>query len=337
MKIIKKLIKIVSWFFVGIFSLLIVVCIYHHISNLFEKNTNIPGDKIKVYENEYIHSFRLGEGEYTIVLLPGMGTPSPYYDFYELANELAKSNQVIIIEPLGYGFSDNTSKDRFLADYEYELSKVLDFYDVKNNIILLGHSYSGLSNLNYANKHSEVKGIVCLDCTTAYQIDTHVKDGEFIEEPPKASLIYSIVSPLGLTRLFYTTFMSKEINEELLMDIKLEHQKDYKHLMYNKTLNKTIINETNDIYYNQLDLLYDKYREDLHAITFLSSETITEMKEYKKNGDFNQDWEEMHNLLISNENNQKIEVLNGNHYIHHGNVFSISNKINEMINKIDKY
>lgn len=334
MKIIKKIGKYIGYAFLSILIVLLLICLWHSISNVIEKKKiTIPGDKIEIYDEEFIHSVKMGEGKYTIVLLPGMGTASPYYDYYKLANELSKNNQVIIYEPLGYGFSDDTSKERTLDNYEYELSKVLDYYSVKDNIILLGHSYSGISNMNYANKHNEVKGIVCLDCTTAYQIETHVKDGKFIEKVPTTSKIYTLGSPLGLVRFVFT--IDSSIDKELYEDVPEEYIKNYKHLLYNKTLNRTIINEVDSIYYNQLELFENKYDERLYVVSFLSDETIKEMKEYKKDGDFYHDWEEMHNLLISNKDKQKIYVLKGNHYIHHGNVDEINNKINEMINGLE--
>ena len=128
--------------------------------------------------------------------------------------------------------------------------------------------------------------------------------------------------------------MQKDMNKELLSDLEYNDINVYKHFLYSKTLNKTIINEYRDIYQNQLDLYEQKYNENLHVLTILSDETINEMKEYKESGDFYHDWEEMHNLLISNSNIQKIYVLNGNHYIHHGNTNEISLKINEMIKSI---
>ena len=335
MIVIKKIIKIIGYILLISLIFLFLICLWHHINNsITKKNMIIPGDRIEVYENEYIHSSKIGKGDYTIVFLPGMGTSSPYYDYYKLANEVSKNNQVIIMEPFGYGFSDNTSKNRNLDNYENELSRVLNYYNVKDNIILLGHSYSGISNLNYANKHSEVKGIICLDCTSAYQIETHVKDGKFIEEVPKTSKAYTFISPLGITRFGYSTFM-KSVEKELLVDVPKEYQKDYKYFLYNKTLNKTIINEINDIYYNQLELFGKKYRDDLYVSTILSNETIKEMKEYTKEGSFYHDWEEMHNLLISNKDNQKIYTLNGNHYIHHGNIDRITNIINTMVDEIN--
>ena len=188
----KKLLKIFCYILLLIISILIFICIWHNISNIFtKKNIVIPGDRIEIYDGEYIHSVKMGEGEYTIVFLPGMGTASPYYDYYKLATEVSKNNQVIVFEPFGYGFSDNTNKERSPDNYELELSKVLDYYKITDNIILLGHSYSGISNFNYAKKHEEVKGIVCLDCTTAYQIETHVKDGKFVMDQNAMNMLYN--------------------------------------------------------------------------------------------------------------------------------------------------
>ena len=334
MKLIRKIFKILLYILICLLALLFIIFIWHNICNYKEKkNLKIDGDKIEIYEGEYIHSVKKGDGKYTIILLPGMGTASPYYDYYSLSERLSNKYTTLIIEPLGYGYSTNTSKPRTLDNYEYELNKVLDFYDIKDNIILLGHSYSGISNLNYSNKHNEVKGIVCLDCTLSYQIETHIKEGKFIEEVPKTSKIYSLASPLGLSRFVYSTFM-KKVQNELFEDVPLEYQNNYKHLLYNKTLNKTIINEIDDIYYNQLNLFNNSYRNDLNVVTILSDETIEEMKKYKKEGSFYHDWLEMHNLMISNPEIQKIYILEGNHYIHHGNVDEVSNMIDLMINDI---
>ena len=334
--IVKKILKVFGRILAALIGLGLILWINHNICNLVERRKlSIPGDKVEIYDGEFISSVKIGKGKYTIVLLPGMGTASPYYDYYNLANLLSQYSQVVIIEPLGYGFSDNTLKVRNLDNYEYELNKVLNYYDIKENIILLGHSYSGIQNLNYANKHNEVRGLVCLDCTTAYQIESHVKNNKFINEPPVYAKSLSLLSKLGLTRFVYGTFARNNIKKDLLSDIPLEYHSAYKYFLYNKTMNKTIINELNGIPYNQLELLHQKYNNNLHTITFLSDESVEEMKEYKKDGDFLKDWEEMHNLLISNESIQKIYVLHGDHYIHHHNTKEISDKIFEMINELN--
>ncbi len=332
----KKVFKTIGVILIIILIFLVFSFIYHKICNKIEsKKIECPTDKIEVYNNEYISAIKMGEGKYTVVFLPGMGTSSPYYDYYNLASLVKKYASVLIVEPLGYGFSDDTDKERNLNNYEYELNKVLDYYNIKENIILLGHSYSGIQNLNYANKHSEVKALICLDCTTAYQIESHVKNNEFTSTPPVYSKSLTLFSKLGITRLFYSTVMKSSVQKDLLKDVKEEYWDSYKHLLYNKTMNKTIVNELNSIPYNQLELLYQKYNENLYTLTFLSDESTKEMKEYKEEGDFLKDWEEMHNALISNSNIQHIYTLKGSHYIHHNNTEEISNKIYQMINELN--
>ena len=334
MRFLKKLLLFLLFILFLLVIFIVGISTYNLIRNDIEKDKiNIPGDKINIYDEEYIHAVKSGNGKYTIVLLPGMGTPSPYYDYYKLNEELSKKYTTIVIEPFGYGFSKDIDKERTLDNYEYELSKVLDYYHIKDNIILLGHSYSGISNLNYANKHNEVKGIVCLDCTVPYQIEKHVENGHFNEDVPKAPKYYSWVSTLGITRFAFSTIL-KSTQEELISDIPTEYQDAYKYFLYNKTLNKTIVNEINDIYYNQLDLFNSKYRDNLNVLTLLASQTIEEMKEYKDAGDFYHDWEEMHYLMMSNPSIQKIYTLDGDHYIHHGNSEKISEYIDEMIKSI---
>ncbi len=331
-----KVLKVIKVLLIIIISFFLLIFIWHHTCNLFEKkNIKVPGDLIKVYDKEYIHTKKLGKGKYTFVLLPGMGQASPYYDYYNLANELAKNNQVLILEPLGYGFSSNTSKKRNLKNYDYEISKVLNHYKIIENIILVAHSYSGPITLYYANKYQEkVKGLICLDCTSSYQIETHQKDGKFVSKVPKQDNKLTWLANLGILRLTYT-FMSKEVNKELLTDIPNKYKSNYKYLLYNKSLNKTIINETDYFPYIELKMLNKKYNKNLYVRTFLSTETISIMKDYKEEGDFNYDWEEMHELLISNPDIQKIEILKGNHYIHHNNVNKIVKEINKMLEDIE--
>ena len=162
MDIVRKIFKKIKSLIGTIISLAIVltiifligICIWHNVANAIENGKmQMPGDKIEVYENQYMHAALMGEGEYTVVFLPGLGTPSPYYDYYTLASKVAEYSKVLIIEPLGYGFSSNTSMKRSLSNYDYEVTKILEHYKIDDNIVLLGHSYSGIFNLYYANKN----------------------------------------------------------------------------------------------------------------------------------------------------------------------------------------
>ena len=78
-------------------------------------------------------------------------------------------------------------------------------------------------------------------------------------------------------------------------------------------------------------MLYEKYNQNLHVITFLSDETIEYIKNGNENGYSNLDWKKCHEMLISNLSIQKITILHGSHYIHHLNSNEICNGITVII------
>ena len=333
MKLIKGLIGFILGILIFIVVCVIVTFIYHKISNKIyeEKYYKVPGDLIEVYDGEKIHASKFGEGEYTIIMLPGMGTPSPYYDYYNLAKSLSEKNTVIIIEPLGYGYSTNTLKERTLENYTYEINKVLEYYNVEKNIVLLAHSYSGPITMNYANNNTNVVGYVCLDCTSAYQAEVYVNNNTEIPSYPD---YYKYIAESGILRLIGIIGGDKLLNQLYLNDVPDEFRNDYEYFIYNKTLNETIINELRGFPIIEKEMLYKKYRDDLHVITYLATDTIDTMNDELKNETFLHGWEEMHELMRSNESIQTINILEGEHYIYHGKVEEITNGINDMIASI---
>ena len=55
---------------------------------------------------------KTGSGEITLLLIPGLGEPSPVLSYRPLAQQLARHFTVITLEPYGYGLSDDTDKPR---------------------------------------------------------------------------------------------------------------------------------------------------------------------------------------------------------------------------------
>ena len=60
----------------------------------------------------------------TIVFLTGLGVPSPILTYRPLAETLSDKFKVIIVEPFGYGMSDNTESPRTIENITKELQKV---------------------------------------------------------------------------------------------------------------------------------------------------------------------------------------------------------------------
>ncbi len=104
-----------------------------------------------------------GIGEETIVLLPGFGTAAPGLDFKPLVEELSPYYKVVVIEPFGYGLSDQTKKERTTEIIVNEIHQALQSLQI-DRYILMGHSISGIYGLDYVNKYeNEVTAFVGLD------------------------------------------------------------------------------------------------------------------------------------------------------------------------------
>ena len=77
-----------------------------------------------------------GNGDQTIVLLPGFGTSAPILDFTPLVNELAPDYRVVTVEPFGYGYSDGTDKDRTTANIVEEIHTAVQSLGIDEYILM---------------------------------------------------------------------------------------------------------------------------------------------------------------------------------------------------------
>lgn len=93
------------------------------------------------------------KGKIRLVLLSGLGTTAPALDFEPLVNELSKNNNVVVVEPFGYGWSDVTSKRCTVENIVSEMREALQKSDIKGPYILIPHSVSGVYSIYYANKY----------------------------------------------------------------------------------------------------------------------------------------------------------------------------------------
>jgi len=110
-----------------------------------------------------------GDGNDTVVLLPGFGTAAPALDFKPLVSELLPHYRVVVVEPFGYGLSDQTDKERTTANITYEIHEALQASKI-DSYILMGHSIAGIYGLDYVNKYrDEVRAFVGIDSSVPTQ------------------------------------------------------------------------------------------------------------------------------------------------------------------------
>ncbi|QSB12458.1 alpha/beta hydrolase [Lysinibacillus fusiformis] len=163
----KKTITIISKIIVGlVIAILLFLAIVFLVnivcSKMEQGKLETYGQSVTV-DGKKMNVFIQGEGEETVVLLPGYGTAAPALDFKLLVDELSPFYKVVVIEPFGYGLSDLTEKERSTENIVSEIHEALQRLHIER-YILMGHSISGLYGLDYVNKYpNEVSAFVGLD------------------------------------------------------------------------------------------------------------------------------------------------------------------------------
>ena len=165
----RKIFKIIKWLVIVI----LILCCMGITWNYFCKRREIPkiqaayGKAVKVNGKKMTVEIAGLQAEETpvIVLLPGLGSPSPVLEFRPLAEELGKTCKVITMEPFGYGLSDPADTERSIENIVEELHACLEKIGVRR-YYLMAHSISGLYSLYYANTYpEEVRGFIGIDET----------------------------------------------------------------------------------------------------------------------------------------------------------------------------
>ena len=110
-----------------------------------------------------------GTAATTIVLLPGLGTASPGLDFAPLVAELDDRFRVVVVEPFGYGLSDQTEDPRTSAAIVDEVHAALHSLGI-DRYVLAGHSIAGIYGLEYVDRfRAEVTAFVGIDTSVPDQ------------------------------------------------------------------------------------------------------------------------------------------------------------------------
>lgn len=162
-KVLNILLKIIVGIIIAILLFIAIVFAVNKISASSEQKRLEPYGQQVAVDGKKMNVFIQGQGEETIVLLPGFGTASPVLDFKPLIEELTPYYKVVVVEPFGYGLSDQTDKERTTANIVSEIHEALQSLKI-NNYTLMGHSISGIYSLAYVNQYpNEVKGFVGLD------------------------------------------------------------------------------------------------------------------------------------------------------------------------------
>lgn len=161
----KKRLLIVSACIVGIVFLLITASyINHRIQLRRESSLLSPIGQLVEVEGGRMNVYTEGAGEKTLVFLSGGGTSSPVMDFRSLYSLLSDEYRIVVVEKLGYGFSDIADVERDVDSVLENTRTALKQAGIEGPFVLCPHSMSGIESLYWAQKYpDEVSAIIGLD------------------------------------------------------------------------------------------------------------------------------------------------------------------------------
>lgn len=269
-----------------------------------------------------------GKGDRTIVLLSGLGTPSPIIDFKPLADKLSDSYRVVTLEYTGYGLSEDANVDRSNKAIVEEIRETLSQLNIKPPYILMPHSLSGIYCMQFIKMYpKEVEAMIGIDSSVPNQ-------GKYTKNITVPKGLYYLGRFMDLTGLTRLTHIS---DNQMLHDMKASGSYSKKGLNVVKTLierkqvTNSLYNELSALTKN-LKSLYDvKFPKDKPILFILSDDSCKKMKKEFKERGHDATWEGLHEEVISNSDIQKIKYLKGQHYLHWTQAGKIADMTKEFL------
>lgn len=312
----KRLLQILLKVMVTIVAIILLLIAAVYTVNLFsshseQKRLEPYGQKVSV-DGKRMNVFMQGEGKETIVILPGFGTASPALDFKPLINELSPYYKVVVVEPLGYGLSDPTDKERSSANITHEVHTALQNLGFKR-YMLMAHSISGLYSLDYVNRYpDEVQAFIGLDSSVPALSEQKVEASDI--EPIKW------FRNLGFARVQLK--LSADPYDGLSYD---DHTKEQLNILIRKNMyNNTQLNEAVSMYSNFQAAQKLALPVNLPVLFFV-----------QKNHPVVKEWVSEHEKQIKDSAQAEMVLLDANHYLYRSHPKEIAEKIKTFSEKIN--
>lgn len=265
------------------------------------ENITPYGEMVEV-NGQNMHIYSMGEGEKTIVLLPGFGGALPSADFGPLMRELSKNYTVVCVEYFGVGFSDETEVPRTNENVTQEIRTALSEAGYSPPYLLMPHSGSGIYTEHYASTYpDEISGIIMLDPTSSATTGTHT--------PGFAYGISKIQEAIGLGRYVNPLIVSSVLSMTESNGYTQQEIDDYTKFM-NHVNNDNLIDQMKRLNDNILQVMDIDFPDNIPVLIIGASKTGEEYhaEHLKRLGQ-----------------NAELAILEGSHYIYHSQLSEIHN------------
>lgn len=292
-KLLIILLKLIVAIFIAIGVFLAIVFTVNIICNKLEKGKIESYGQFVSVDGKNMNVTIQGEGEETVVLLPGYGTAAPALDFKPLVDELSPFYKVVLIEPFGYGLSDVTEKERTVENIVAEIHECLQKLNI-DRYTLMGHSIAGIYGLEYVNKYEkEVNAFVGIDSSFPTQGGN---DDEFPSE------IYKLINKSG----FYRMIMKLNSDQLSAPEVDEDMREQIRMLSLKNAFNPNIISEGENFKYNFKAAENYTFPKNLPVIFFLVKDTTDVAG-----------WKVEHEEQIKHSIHGKVMEFEGEHYLHY--------------------
>lgn len=278
--------------------------------NLFEplgQIVEVNGNKMSVYVE--------GKGDTTLVFMSGGGTCSPILDFKSLYSLLSDEYRIVVIEKLGYGFSDIVNKKRDINTILQESRSALKQVGIEDKYVLLPHSMSGIEALYWSEQYpEEVLAIIGLDMAVPSAYSDYKINISLLK-------LGALAANIGITRFIPGVSESDAIKYGTLSE---EEKEIYRAIFYRRTGTSTMINEAEEIKSNAT--IVEKLGIPNVPILMFSSNG-------EGTGYSEENWRLFHKDYIEQVKYGKLIELNCSHYVHNIEYNKISIDIKKFLNE----
>ncbi len=280
-----------------------------------ELDTLTPYGELAPVNGGNMHVYAMGDGEKTIVLLPGFGNPLPSADFAPLMRALAKEYTVVSIEYFGIGFSDTTKSPRTNENYTEEIRLALSAAGFSAPYILMPHSGSGIYTEYYGAKYpDEVSAIIMLDTTSSAETSTDV--------PKFVYRLGEVQQAIGLSRPINPIIVTSALGINEKNGYTQTEIGDYTKFM-NHYYNDTIADQLVRLNENIEEVMGMDFPNQIPVLKLVSSETA----KGKQTGEAYQN-AHIERLGTAAE----WRIMEGSHYLYHGHVEDIYTATKDFLN-----
>lgn len=304
------ILKTITWL-VGILALaLLAIFLYNRFqiaqeSKLIEK----PIGQLVEVEGKKLNVYTAGKGKKTLVFLAGLATNAPVLDFKALYSKLEDDYRIVVVERLGYGYSDDGNDDRSLDRQVEQTRKALKAAKISGPYVLVPHSIAGLETIHWANHYpEEIEAIIGLDMTMPHR--------EVSDHMDLLFQTFQLGGMLGLARLpiFFDENSSPAIKSGALND---QEKAIFKALFHRRSITQAVMNEVKDRKKN-VETINKEPVPQIPTLIFAAVQKGGEAPKLEKE-------------FVAQNAQAKLVTLESSHYIHDEKPEEISQQIKEFL------